>query len=655
MAEEERLRLVLEATTDGIWDWDLTTDKVIWNDAWFAALGHPPGAFAVTREVWADLMHPDDRPAVLAEVAARLADGAPLSVEFRLRRAGGGWLWTLGRGRVVARDAAGAPTRMVGTHTDISACKRAEATAAASEREKRLILGAISDMVTFYDSPDLVVRWANQAAAESVGRRPEEVIGRTCHAVWADSAEPCAHCPVVTCFDTGRPAETTRATPDGRVWQIRAFPVHDAAEALTGVVELGRDITQTHWLDRALKSGHGNLRAFFNLSRDFLMVLDDSARIIEVNTATVDGLGYPRGALIDRSAFSLIPEARRAEAAHTLEAIMAGTCQECAFPLIAADGRVIPCETRVTRGTWNGRPALFTTTRDLSELTFQREVFEKTFRYNNTLMILSEPETGRFVDVNQALLDTFGLSYQAAIGHTAVELGLLPDVERRQTVIQEALARHAEAPPLEVRHVDRHGAPFIGELRIVPIKGGDRDYLLCMINDVTEQRRLMRRLEHQATHDPLTGLFNRQHAQRVIDGEIRRAQRLVHPASLVMIDVDHFKRVNDRFGHPAGDQVLQEVAARLAERLRETDMLARWGGEEFLILLPGTDRDGARRLAETLRQAVGGAPFGEVGRVTLSLGVSALRPGESVSAWLSRVDVALYEAKHAGRDRTVAV
>jgi PAS domain S-box-containing protein len=116
---EERLRLALEAASDGIWDWDIAANTVDWNPRCFTMLGFRPGAFRVSIETWRDLLHPDDREAATATLSSHINAGKAFAVEFRLRRADGTWLWVLGRGRPVAWDDAGQPTRVVGTHTDI--------------------------------------------------------------------------------------------------------------------------------------------------------------------------------------------------------------------------------------------------------------------------------------------------------------------------------------------------------------------------------------------------------------------------------------------------------------------------------------------------------------------------------------------------------
>ena len=165
-----------------------------------------------------------------------------------------------------------------------------------------------------------------------------------------------------------------------------------------------------------------------------------------------------------------------------------------------------------------------------------------------------------------------------------------------------------------------------------------------LFNDVREN----------SVRDGLTGCFNRTHALEVIDTELRRARRSQTPVSLIMFDIDHFKDVNDRFGHLCGDAVLAAVGAKMREVLRGSDLKCRYGGEEFLVLLPETPLEGAKRVADTLRRELSELPIAwkdESLAVTASFGVSVAMPAEiDAQAIIGRADAALYRAKDQGRN-----
>lgn len=150
--------------------------------------------------------------------------------------------------------------------------------------------------------------------------------------------------------------------------------------------------------------------------------------------------------------------------------------------------------------------------------------------------------------------------------------------------------------------------------------------------------------------DKLTGLRNRSHFEAEVERRLLEADRFSDDLSLLMIDIDHFKTVNDRFGHPVGDEVLREIAGRIGARLRASDLFCRWGGEEFVVLIR-TGIDHAATVAETLRMAVAERPFAIVGRIAISIGVADRRHHEDLSTWMVRVDQALYRAKENGRNR----
>lgn len=154
--------------------------------------------------------------------------------------------------------------------------------------------------------------------------------------------------------------------------------------------------------------------------------------------------------------------------------------------------------------------------------------------------------------------------------------------------------------------------------------------------------------------DPLTGLPNRAAWSERLDLEIARRQRYGGQLLMAVLDIDHFKRINDGYGHLAGDRVLKIIAGELHKRLRKTDFIARFGGEEFVLLIPGTPLDGGVQLLETLRAAVEACPFhfkGEPVTITLSAGIAEFRNDEATEDTFERADQALYRAKGAGRNR----
>ncbi|MCU0967005.1 MAG: diguanylate cyclase [Burkholderiaceae bacterium] len=220
------------------------------------------------------------------------------------------------------------------------------------------------------------------------------------------------------------------------------------------------------------------------------------------------------------------------------------------------------------------------------------------------------------------------------------------------------LAMGTHAPQTFDPTVERiHFAFAAVVLPVISMLAGDLSAMRMRLKlQKAELQCALARIHKLATRDDLTGLINRRHMEELAEMEQRRALRSGSLPCLCLVDIDHFKRVNDHHGHAAGDEVLRLFARHAAASMRDTDVLARWGGEEFLVMLPDTRPDEARTGFERLRRLLSrDEAWGERShmRVSFSAGLTAWRPGEALRDALARADHALYEAKATGRDRLV--
>ena len=209
-------------------------------------------------------------------------------------------------------------------------------------------------------------------------------------------------------------------------------------------------------------------------------------------------------------------------------------------------------------------------------------------------------------------------------------------------------------PPMfrgENEYYRKDGSIMTGELQVIPHLDGSGKVieLIGVTRDIRERKVFEAELRNLAVTDTLTGVWNRRHGTELLAADLS-ARRPGQALSLLMLDIDHFKTINDTFGHQAGDHVLIEIASRLRRSLRGSDMVARWGGEEFVVLLRDCALPDALRLAEDIRAAIAELPFGAMGSLTVSVGVAEARAGEDLTTWLERADQALYRAKRAGRN-----
>lgn len=170
----------------------------------------------------------------------------------------------------------------------------------------------------------------------------------------------------------------------------------------------------------------------------------------------------------------------------------------------------------------------------------------------------------------------------------------------------------------------------------------------------TELKAVNKKLVHMSKNDQLTGLPNRYYLHEAFQEALQTYHRYQHQFSVIIIDIDYFKKVNDTHGHVVGDEVIKKIADMLSDNLRDTDIVGRWGGEEFLIVCPETDNAGAKAVAEHMRQLIADADFGlKPGNITASFGVTEYNKNESVDDCIKRADMALYRAKELGRNKTI--
>lgn len=185
---------------------------------------------------------------------------------------------------------------------------------------------------------------------------------------------------------------------------------------------------------------------------------------------------------------------------------------------------------------------------------------------------------------------------------------------------------------------------------------------LALIGPAIIGTRMIRRHEilHQSfirlsQEDSLTGLYNRRWLTELLGNEIQRAVRYKSAFSVILMDIDDFKAVNDQFGHQAGDEVLTKIAELIRSSVRATDMAGRWGGEEFVIILPETDISGSFSLADKIRIQIASADLGEIGYRTASFGVTAFADGDDINSIIARADAGLYVAKEGGKNQVEIV
>ncbi|HKJ70460.1 MAG TPA: diguanylate cyclase [Gammaproteobacteria bacterium] len=512
-------------------------------------------------------------------------------------------------------------------------------------------------------NPSAVRLFGFSGEAAALGANSHEL---THHTDAAGAPLPASECRIYRVMDTGEPLEAWRDLfwrRDGTSFPVEVYasPLRDREDAVVGAVVTFRDVTRREAQEQEL----ARFRAAFEASRDAVMLTGHDG-FLDCNPATValfEATG--RDDLISRHPGDLSP-ATQPDGALSREAADARMRQAFAegsaffeWTHQTLGGRTFPAEVLLSRVDLADGPILQAMVRDVSEakaarreLEMARNRAEQYFDAARVVNLVIDPD-GRIQAINRRGRELLGRDREALLGRDWFA-DFLPAAEGERMRQVYAGFVSGEVQPggnLEYQVIAADGSPRLLSFRNTVLTGGGVPGVLSSGEDITEQRRMEEELAFRATNDPLTGLLNRRRFEELLEQELERAERYGNAFSLVMFDVDRFKAVNDNHGHDVGDRILAGLGELVRARIRAADTAARWGGEEFMVLLPETDGDGAVKLAEALRRGVAEADFPGPGRVTISLGVIAYRAGERRRDLTKRVDDALYRAKAAGRDR----
>jgi diguanylate cyclase (GGDEF)-like protein len=290
------------------------------------------------------------------------------------------------------------------------------------------------------------------------------------------------------------------------------------------------------------------------------------------------------------------------------------------------------------------------------ELERQKAILQNVLDHEKNLLVVTDFQKALFA--NRAFLETFGAEDVEAFNKNCIDItslflpfpgylhkGLCDEGEPFYDLVERS-----EDIKRMVTMIGAHGEPKAYHINISRIVHDDLASFLISLTDITKMNIQKISTEKKAFHDALTGLYNRNKFDELFNLELNRIKRYGVQSSLVILDIDHFKRFNDTYGHLIGDKVLVSLAKTVSKSVRNTDIFARWGGEEFILLLPETPIESACLLVEKLRKEVSKIEIEEAEPVTASFGVTQLVKSDTLKSAFQRADEALYMAKGAGRN-----
>jgi diguanylate cyclase (GGDEF)-like protein/PAS domain S-box-containing protein len=542
-----------------------------------------------------------------------------------------------------------------------------------------LVIESLPDLAIVLDERGRLVD-LNGAARMALGISEGAARGESLPEPWASKLGP------LTVGDRIEVSVTING--DRRNFEVRAEPVEGGGRRKLGELFILRDVTETRRAEECLRESEGKFRTLAETTEVGMYIYDGKSLQL-VNPAFVRITGYTAADLADIDPLSLIhPEELEILRTRGISRLNgASQIEKFETRLVTREGEHRWIELSASVIAYRGRPASLGSFVDVTE----RKRLEESLRSNQALYlgIVEDqidpvcrwlPDT-TLTFVNEAYCEYFGLSRGETLGKRfetwipeesrAIVRDVVDELVRGRssTAVREELNCTCEGKRRWMAWVYR--PVKVEEGRVVEIQSVGRDITalkeaeeaLARANgELTEQlernRLLQERLIEQAVRDITTGLFNRRYLEETLDREIAAAERDGSSLCVIMMDLDHFKRVNDEHGHSAGDIVLASIGSILAERTRHMDIACRYGGEEFVVIMPGATLEAALERAEELRRtveereiALGKAPFSPSLRITMSAGVAAFPGhGQLADALLSAADCALYKAKESGRN-----
>ena len=451
---------------------------------------------------------------------------------------------------------------------------------------------------------------------------------------------------------TGERRRFEHRSGDGtRVYEFDVAPIEQDGEIVGGLA-ISRDITERKQAERALAHSAREYRDLAEHASDVVSRSDEEGVYTYVSPASARVYGRAPEEMLGRSVFEFMhPDDHEAHRALRAE-LAAGADEEVAerrMETPAGDWVWVEARCRALRDDDGRFTGVQSSARDISDRKMADEQFRTAFDDALVGIALVAPD-GSWLRVNDSLCEIVGYSREQLYGMTFQDITHPEDLDADLAQLEDTLAGRRAGYQMEKRYL-RPGGQVVWALLSVSLvrdAAGAPLHFISQIQDISERKRLESELSRLATRDDLTGLYNRRFFEREVKQALRLLRRHGGQSSVLFVDLDRFKEVNDTLGHQAGDDLLKHVALVLTGRLRESDVIARLGGDEFAVLLPLTGADGAAAIVKSLEQEFIERPAlldGRAVTASASIGVAELDAELDVDGVLRRADQAMYAVK----------
>ncbi|WP_458525270.1 sensor domain-containing diguanylate cyclase [Onishia taeanensis] len=542
---------------------------------------------------------------------------------------------------------------------DVTERTRTAAELAASKAEYRDLVEQHPQFVVRY-RPDTTLLFLNSPLAQLIDQERDALLGKR----WIDML-PAQEQQAITDHLAGFTEETpilalehqvidSEGAPRWVHWTNRAFfDEHGTPREFQGV---GIDITER----RRLEQQHRRLSEIIEATPDLISMADTQAQPFYCNPAGKHLTGMAKGAaspdehVVHRQVTNTWQHLRQAAMP---EALSKGYWQG-ESTIQNAEGVAVPVhQTLIAHRNPQGLATHFSTImHDLTRqkaLEAEHRLMATAFHTGQGVMIVNSAHA--IERVNEAFTAITGYAPEEVIGRSPQLLQSgQHDADFYQRIQFHLSASGYWEGEYWYRHRNGETSPLWQSISTLTDGKGEIEHYIYVFHDISQQKTFEEELKYLAEHDRLTGICNRTRLYRLLMQAMNELERHDTPFSLIMLDVDRFKRINDSYGHDVGDRALKALTDVIGQQLRDGDELGRWGGEEFMLLAGHTQREGALTLAERIRATVEATTFETIGRMTVSLGVADVQRGMTLAQAEKAVDRALYHAKRRGRNRVEA-
>lgn len=531
----------------------------------------------------------------------------------------------------------------------------------------RIIMEQARDIILVL-LPDGTILDASQAALDAYGYSPDELRSRKIQDLRAPETRGAIDEQMKQAKTAGILFRTYHVRRDGTPFpvEVSSQRVHlGSDEALVSII---RDITDTVAIENALGEGEEKFRLLVeNLRTGVFMVQKD--KFVYANPSTQRITGYSEEELIRMNFWEIVHPDQREEVQQRGMRRQQGLPEPTAYAMHIQrkKGDEKWCEVVVARQKWTGIVTVIGLLHDVTDRLQAEErlaISERKYRLlaeNVGDVIWTIDQEGKFTYVSPSIQKTYGYLPEELLNQKMLDLVVAesrPMVEEHLRELRAGAQQEALSRMLEFQMVHRSGGTIWVEVKINQLKGDGAQVsgLLGISRDISERKSLQEDLVRLATIDGLTEAVNRSRFMEMGNQEMERASRYNRPFSLMFVDLDYFKQINDTFGHKAGDLTLTWFAGLVRKELRKCDVLGRLGGDEFAVLLPETELEAAAQVAERIREALENnkLPVGEGQQVSLTVSIGVASRGAAATVLedvLKKADAALYEAKRLGRNR----